>query len=141
MSCENSESMPVEDGWTFDPLDDRSWVRVVLLILVAVVLWGCYRIAVRWWNPAGPVVRIVISVPNDGTAVFSFPEGRSYLVESIYVVGSPDWSKLTRAGMVPPRCRNVAEGQGCIDWLEAGEKDWEQVLGKNRFPNPAGDKK
>lgn len=31
---------------------------------------------------------------------------------------------------IPPRCRNVPKGSGCIDWLEHGEKTWPEQRDK-----------
>lgn len=33
-------------------------------------------------------------------------------------------------GLIPPRCRNVAEGTGCWDWLEPGEKEFPKQRAK-----------
>lgn len=42
--------------------------------------------------------------------------------------GTPEYYEKVRNGGFPPRCRNVREGMGCIDWFEAGEKNWDAVL-------------
>lgn len=54
--------------------------------------------------------------------------GSSAQVNGILFVGSEEWDTLSRNRTLPPRCRNVPDGSGCIDWFEPGEDNWDAVL-------------
>lgn len=63
-------------------------------------------------------------------------ENRSSMISNIMIVGNDSWMAMSRKGFVPPRCRDVPDGAGCIDWLNPGEADWSAVLA-NRPTTPA----
>jgi hypothetical protein len=46
------------------------------------------------------------------------------------VVASSAWIDAIREHKVPPRCRNVEAGAGCIDWLEPGETKFPSISHK-----------
>jgi len=35
--------------------------------------------------------------------------------------GGPEWVPLVKGKHIPPRCREVPRGYGCIDWRDVGE--------------------
>jgi len=146
MANNNTETLPRED-WVIDPEDDRSWVWVVVLVAIVLLMWAAFGIAQHWWNPSPPVVQVILYIPEaqesidsvlafhqfdakhkdrkaaSEYSVFSFGDHVSK-IQSVAVVGSIEYKRLIRDHHVPPRCRDVPDGAGCIDWLEPGEKEF-----------------
>ena len=102
-----------------------AWLNVVAALFIGAEILKHYRI------PPAPVVVTRIGVPDisppdPSPSIFNFKgASTSYQICGIYVYTT---DALYAEHKIPPRCRNVPEGSGCIDWLELGEKDWETVL-------------
>mgnify|MGYP001591287980 CR=1 FL=1 len=117
---------------------EKSWFDYLVTLLVGAALM--LGVCLPWMNVPGltpvfelrppytaEVTRIgdmgrwaYIGIPCWGTNVAKF---RGIML----VGGTPEYTAAVARGQVPPRCRNVPEGAGCIDWLEPGEKSWEEA--------------
>ena len=112
-----------DDTWIVDPNDDHTWIKqvvcfglLILALIAALAFW-------RWMNPPPVVVRVAAPESVEGNlAVFVMACGAE--VRGLLFVGSEGYKAMILSHQVPPRCRNVPKGAGCIDWLEPGEKGW-----------------
>jgi hypothetical protein len=96
--------------------------RIANLLVVLVVAALSFAAGMHFQTPALSVNLLPPMGPNNHYIAF----GLDSMANGIFVAGDAGYTEAVARQELPPRCRNMEAGAGCIDWLEPGET-WKSV--------------